>query len=405
MISKKIKKCRVCDDKNLISIKKFPDLGLTGVFLKKDQKTIITPLEVVFSKKSNLLQLRHNYNSNILYGNHYGYRSGLNQVMISHLKDKAGYFNKFLKLNHNSKILDIGSNDATFLKFFKFGKRYGVDPTIAKYKNFYPKKIIKHNSIFDKAYKKINKNRFNLITAIAMFYDLANPLSFLKKIKKILHKDGILHIEVAYMPELIKNFSYDTFCQEHYEFYSLTSLYYIIEKSNLVIQDFGFNQINGGSIWLNIANKETTRKINLKKLKKYLKIEEKIGIKKVSTYKKFFFKAFNHAKQLNNLVSRLKKEKKDIAALGASTKGNVLLQLSNLNSTKISCIYDVNKEKFNRFTPCTNIKILDEDKLQHSKHDYLIILIWHFKSYILKKIKKINSNIKIIIPFPKIRIV
>jgi hypothetical protein len=405
MISKKIKKCRVCDDKNLISIKKFPNLGLTGVFLKKGQKTIITPLEVVFSKKSSLLQLRHNYNSNILYGNNYGYRSGLNPVMVNHLKSKADYFSKFLKINYDTKILDIGSNDATFLKFFNLGIKHGIDPTIIKYKNFYPKKIIKHNVIFDKAYKKINKNQFNLITAIAMFYDLASPLVFLKKIKNILHRDGIFHIEVAYMPELIKNFSYDTFCQEHYEFYSLTSLFYIVEKSNLVIQDFGFNQINGGSIWLNIANKETTRKINLKKLKKYLKIEEKMGIKKVSTYKKFFFKAFNHAKQLDKLISRLKKKNKDIAALGASTKGNVLLQLSNLNSQKVSCIYDINKEKFNKFTPCTNIKILDENKLRNSKHDYLIILIWHFKNYILKKIKNINPNIKIIIPFPKIKIV
>ena len=91
--------------------------------------------------------------------------------------------------------------------------------------------------------------------------------------------------------------------------------------------------------------------------------------------------------------------------MGASTKGNVLLQLSNLNSKKISCIYDVNKEKFNKFTPCTNIKILDENRLQNSKHDYLIILIWHFKAYILRKIKKIKPNIKIIIPFPKIKIV
>jgi hypothetical protein len=405
MFFKKILKCRVSDDKNLISIKKFPNLGLAGVFLKNGQKPIITPLEVVFSKKSNLLQLRHNYNPNILYGNNYGYRSGLNPVMVNHLKSKADYFSYFLKINRNTKILDIGSNDATFLKFFNVGIKYGIDPTIKKYKNFYPKKIIKHNCIFDKAFKKVNKNKFNLITAIAMFYDLSSPLDFLKKIKKILHKDGIFHIEVAYMPELIKNFSYDTFCQEHYEFYSLTSLFYIVEKSNLVIQDFGFNQINGGSIWLNIANKETTRKINLKKIKKYLKIEEKMGIKKISTYKKFFFKAFNHAKQLDKLISRLKKKNKNIAALGASTKGNVLLQLSNLDSQKISCIYDVNKDKLNKFTPCTNIKILNENRLRNSKHDYIIILIWHFKSYILKKIRSINPNIKIIVPFPKIRIV
>ena len=97
MISMKIKSCRVCDDKKLFSIKKFPDLGLTGTFLTHKEKAIITPLEVVFSKRSNLLQLRHNYNSNVLYGNNYGYRSGLNQIMINHLKKKADYLKKKIK--------------------------------------------------------------------------------------------------------------------------------------------------------------------------------------------------------------------------------------------------------------------------------------------------------------------
>ena len=126
-----------------------------------------------------------------------------------------------------------------------------------KFKKNYNKSIETYSKTFDSAYKKLRPKSFKLITAIAMFYDLENPIDCLSKIKKILARNGILHIEVAYLPEIIKTFSYDTFCQEHYEYYSMHSLNYLCEKSNLRIVDFGFNKINGGSIWINVSHKNS----------------------------------------------------------------------------------------------------------------------------------------------------
>ena len=163
-------------------------------------------------------------------------------------------------------ILDIGSNDGTFLNFFENNERcYAVDPSIIKLKKYYKKNINLYPNVFEKTFKKISNKKFKLITAIAMFYDLENPIKFVKNIKSILKEDGIFHIEVAYLPEIIKTFSYDTFCQEHYEYYSLLSLNYIFNKCDMKILNFGKNNINGGSIWINASHKNSNLKIEKKK--------------------------------------------------------------------------------------------------------------------------------------------
>ena len=406
-VFKKIRSCRISNDKNLISVAKFPLMGLTGTFPKTKQSKIIkTPFEVVFSKKSKLLQLKHNYNSNILYGSNYGYRSGLNPLMVNHLKVKKKYLCKKLNINKKGSVLDIGSNDGVFLNFFNDSlSRYGIDPAIIKLKKYYKKRIKLFPKTFERSFKKISNQKFDLVTAIAMFYDLENPLDFLNKIKSILSENGIFHIEVAYLPEIIKTFSYDTFCQEHYEYYSLISLNYLAKKCDMKIIDFGMNDINGGSIWINIAHKNSNHKIKKNKIKDQLNYEIKKKIDKLSTYKIFFKKVFKHAKNLNLLLEKLQKKNFKISGLGASTKGNVLLQLAKINNQKLDRIYDVNKEKFGKFTPITKIKIIDERKIKKFKQDYILLLIWHFKKFVINKIKKNNKKTKIIIPFPKIRII
>ena len=227
-----------------------------------------------------------------------------------------------------------------------------------------------------------------------MFYDLKDPIDFMKKIKQILETNGIFHVEVAYLPEIIKNFSYDTFCQEHYEYYSLISLNYLCEKTGMKIIDFGFNKINGGSIWLNISHSKSKLKEKKLKLKDEINKEIKKGIQKRRTYVNFFKKVRMHAINLNKIVKKLKNKNKIIYGMGASTKGNVLLQFSKIDNKLLEGIFDVNSEKFNKFTPYTKIKILDEKKLKKLKVDYILLLVWHFKKYIINKIKKINKKAK-----------
>ena len=401
-----ITKCRVSKKKDLVSVGKFKGMSLTGTFPKnKYQKIPYLPFEVVYSKSSNLLQLKHNYNPKLLYGDNYGYLSGLNPLMVNHLKKKSSFLKKKIKIKKKDFILDIGSNDGTFLNFFDGSNLFGVDPSIKKFNKNYNKKINKLPYIFEKGYTHLKNKKFKLISAIAMFYDLKDPVLFIKKIKKILEKDGILHIEVAYLPEIIDTFAYDTFCQEHYEYYSLISLNYLCKKANMRIFDFGFNKINGGSIWLNISHSESKFTVNNNKMKRQISYEKNKKIHKAETYRNYFKEVFNHGNKINTIIKRLKNNKKIIYGLGASTKGNVLLQNSRLDKSLLNGIFDINKEKFNKLTPYSKIKILDEKKLKKTKVDYILLLIWHFKGFVINKIKKYNKNTKIIIPFPKIKII
>jgi hypothetical protein len=171
------------------------------------------------------------------------------------------------------------------------------------------------------------------------------------------------------------------------------------------ILNFGFNKINGGSIWLDVTHKDSKLIDNKSKLFRYLKQEKKEKIDKIQTYKNFFNKVIKHSNELNSLIKKITKRDKIIYGFGASTKGNVLLQLSKIDNRTIKGIFDVNPKKFNAFTPSTNIKIIDEKNLSKFKIDYMLILIWHFKNYVIKKIRNANSSIKIIVPFPKIKII
>ena len=171
------------------------------------------------------------------------------------------------------------------------------------------------------------------------------------------------------------------------------------------IIDFGFNKINGGSIWLNISHSNSKFKESTAKIKKQIAYEISKKIDKQENYKKYFKKVFIHGKEIHTILTKQKKNNKKIYGLGASTKGNVLLQVAKVGNNLLDGVFDVNKEKFNKFTPHSKIKILDEKKLKRQKVDFILLLIWHFKKYIINKIKKNNKNVKIIIPFPKIKIV
>jgi len=403
-IYQKISKCRISNDKNLIKVCDFENIKLTGVF-PKSKKEIIksTPLEVVFSKKSKLLQLSHNYNFSNLFGMHYGYRSALNKSMLNHLKKKFHKLNKKLKFNSSDRVLDIGSNDGTFLNFFpKKTFKTGCDPTAKKFKKYYDKSIKIVPKIFDRESSKFIKGKYKLISAIAMFYDLPDPINFIKLIENKLNKNGIFHVEVAYLPYIFKTFAFDTFCQEHLTYFSLKSFENLIKKTNLKILDFEKNTINGGSINFNLALKESSNKINYRKLENLRKYELNNHINSLPFIKKFFKKVKKNIQTIRNNVKSLNGK---VYGFGASTKGNVTLQLCGLNGTDIIKIYDINKEKFGSYTPGSKIKIADEKNITKDQPKYLIFLIWHFKKTISEKIKKFKlKKTKYIWLFPKYKI-
>ena len=402
----KIKNCRSCKSNRLIKVYSLGKQALTGIFPpKKNTKITKGDLSMVLCKKCKLLQLQHNFDSKEMYGDNYGYMSSLNKSMEFHLRVKAINLIKKYNLKSKNSILDIGSNDGTFLSFFsKNFKLFGCDPTIEKFSKLYRKDINQLPFFFSEEHFKNQK--FNLITSIAMFYDLPDPLKFAKEIHNILHDKGIWHIELSYMPLMIKNTSYDTICHEHLEYYSLFSLKFLLNAANLKIINLSFNQINGGSIVLDISKKKSKYK-ECKQLINWVLEREKLNkYNELEKQKSFFKECQNHKILLKKLLKTLKKQNKKVLGYGASTKGNVLLQYCNIKSDMINNIAEVNKFKFNKYTPGTNIKIISEKEAKLKKPDYFLVLPWHFKDHIIKREKNFLKNGgKLIFPLPDIEII
>jgi hypothetical protein len=407
----KLKNCRSCYSKKLVKVFDLGNQKFSGIFPKNiNQKKVPSGrLSMIHCKNCSLLQLEETFDPNLMYGNNYGYMSSLNSSMLKHLYQKSLDLRKVSDLSRGDIIIDIGSNDGSFLKFFP--NKYnlvGIDPTIKKLGKFYRKDITKFPTFFSKEFvEKKFKKKIKLVTSISMFYDLDNPIKFAEDIYDILDTNGLWHLEQSYMPMMLKNNSYDTICHEHLEYYSLRSIKYIFDKVGFKIVDLNFNEINGGSFALTVAKKSNTKHQEAKKLVEWLiKKEELYNYNSISTLKSFFNNVEKHKKIFRDLLLNLKDMKKKVIGYGASTKGNIILQYCNINSSLVPYIGEVNKFKYNRYTPGSKIKIISEKKARDLNPDYLLVLPWHFKNFIIQKEKKIlKKNTKLIFPLPDIDII
>ncbi len=408
---REIKACRISGSKNLISVLSLGHQTLTGVF-PKSPKQVITkgPLELAWCPDSGLLQLKHSYDSNEMYGDNYGYQSGLNQSMVHHLTEKVRVLERMVALNPGDVVLDIGSNDATTLKAYSVEgiQRIGIDPTGKKFMNCYPESIRLIPDFFSSAiYRSVEKSPARIVTSIAMFYDLEAPVEFARQIESILADNGIWHFEQSYMPSMLRMNSYDTICHEHLEYYSLSAIQKILEQVGLKIVDVMMNAINGGSFAIT-ATKVGNRalKQNRPVINWLVEQEERMGLNTPRPYRHFEERVFQHKDDLTRLIHTLNNDGKKILGYGASTKGNVVLQFCGLTVNDIPAIAEVNPDKFGCFTPGTHIPIISEKEARAMRPDYFLVLPWHFKDGIVRREKEFLANGgKMIFPFPEIEII
>tara|TARA_A100001035_G_C27770598_1_gene496128 strand:+ start:585 stop:1850 length:1266 start_codon:yes stop_codon:yes gene_type:complete len=407
---KKISKCRICSNKKLTKIIDLNNQFLQGSFIKKNTPTPYKkkiPLKLALCQKCSLVQLLHTTDKETLYKN-YWYESGINLTMRLHLNNLVKEICTILNIKKENEIsvLDIGCNDGTLLNFYpKKFKKYGIDPSQITNK-------IDKNSInvirdfFPPKKTKRLKSKFDIITSIAMFYDLDNPNLFVKKIKYHLKKHGIWIFELSYLIDMLKLNSFDTICHEHLEYYSLHSLDYLMKKHKLKIFNISKNSINGGSIRCfvtHIDNPLYDNKKNKDFYESLLSYEKKIRINEKNIYLKFNTKINNLKKQLMRKISQIKKNNKKLFILGASTKGNTILQFMGINDKIIPYAIERNKEKIGAKTIGSNIKIISEKSVINNQPDYKLVLPWHFMSEIVKReTNYIKSGGKLIFPLPKI---
>lgn len=406
-----IERSRVGQSDHLIPVLNLGLQELTGVFPRNtDEMVTRGPLELVWDPASGLLQLKHSYEASEMYGENYGYRSGLNQSMVDHLSSKVAYLERLVDLKPGETVLDIGSNDCTLLKAYSVTglERVGIDPTGKKFADYYPGDVKLVPDFFSAAaYASTKARTAKIITSIAMFYDLEDPVAFARQIEQCLASDGIWHFEQSYMPSMLRLNSYDTICHEHLEYYSLGVVQTILDAAGMKVVDVIMNNVNGGSFAVTATKKSNSvSRPNDAVINWLLEQEERMGINTPKPYRDFEERVFRHREDLIRLIRALRADGKTVLGYGASTKGNVVLQFCGFTPDDIPAIADVNPEKFGRVTPGTRIPIISEADAHNMSPDYYLVLPWHFKEGILRREKDyLNSGGKFIFPFPEIEII
>ncbi len=406
-----IEACRVGKDQDLVSVLNLGRQALTGVFPRSASEPVTEgPLELVWSPSSGLLQLRHSYEPGEMYVDNYGYRSGLNQSMVDHLTHKVRYLERLAAPSSGDVVLDIGSNDCTTLKAYSITglTRIGIDPTGKKFAGYYPDDVKLVPDFFSAdAYRSVCDKGARIVTSIAMFHDLEDPIAFACQVAEVLAEDGVWHFEQSYMPSMLRLNSYDTICHEHVEYYSLKVVANILDAADLKLVDVVMNNVNGGSFAVTATHKgNMSLKANRPVINWLLEQEDRMGLGTPRPYRDFEERVFRHREDLSRLIRTLVADGKKVLGYGASTKGNVILQFCNLSTVEIPAIAEVNEEKFGRLTPGTHIPIISEKEARAMKPDYFLVMPWHFKDGILRREREyLADGGRFIFPFPEIEII
>jgi cyclopropane fatty-acyl-phospholipid synthase-like methyltransferase len=411
MTFKKIESCRISGSSSLVHVLDLGEQSLTGVFPRVgDASPTIGPLRLAWCPVSGLLQLEHNFDLNEMYGENYGYRSGLNIAMVDHLAAKVKGLVGKVELLPDDYVLDIGSNDGTLLHCYKGMnvRCVGIDPTAAKFKSYYDSSIRVVPEFFNAQLWRDLTNGVpaKIISSIAMFYDLESPSKFVKDVYSCLSDEGIWHFEQSYMPSMLRTNSYDTVCHEHLEYYSLSVVDKLLSSEGFKILDVKFNGVNGGSFAVTAAKSHSKFRQNDRLIQWLLGQEDRMNLNSPRPYREFEHRVFAHRDDLQRLIRTLVADGKKVAGYGASTKGNVLLQFCGFTQDEIFAIAEVNRDKFGRVTPGTNIPIISEESVKRMQPDYMLVLPWHFRDGIVRREKEfLASGGSLIFPFPEIEIV
>ena len=387
--------CRICFSADQEEILDFGEMALSGVFSDIGAEVPLAPLNLIRCLSCGLVQLAHTYNSSILYGRNYGYESHLNNGMALHLKFRAKILeSKFLSEIRNPIIVDIASNDGTLL--------------ISVVSNYYPVGTIKIPKFFSaSAYRDENLGKANLVTSMAVLYDTESPANFASDVYEILDNQGIWHFEQSYLPTMIRTLSYDTICHEHLLYLSLHDIQRILLKSGFQLLDASLNSTNGGSIAVTAIKSDLV--FESSPFVDYLLGKEiSEGIVDGSMIKKFAIQAHEHKYNLERLIRRYQDAGFLINGLGASTKGNVLLQWLGLDRSIISSIGDVNPRKYGKQTPGTGIPIVPEELIMQEANAKTLTLVlpWHFRDGIVgKSTSLLERGGSLLFPLPQIEVV
>ena len=381
-------KCKITK-KKIPQIINFGKMPIANGFLKKKdfKREFFYNMGVSFSKDISLLQLNNHPKPEMMFNKNYPFFTSSSNFMKNHFKNYANWAKRKYVKKNESKIIEIGSNDGTFLQNFRsknflhlgfepsknvslIARKNGINSIV---KFFNRKNLIK----FDKFV-----NKTDLIFGANVVCHIPDLVEFILTCDLALNENGKVIFEEPYLGSMYKKVSYDQIYDEHIFMFSITSIKKIFEIFDFQLIDVLPQNTHGGSMRYVLERKKS--KLN-RKVKKYLENEKKENINDVSGVIRFKKNCELSKEKLQYKLNDLKRKKKFICGYGATSKSTTILNYCNINSKTIDCIFDTTPNKIGKYSPGMHIPIVDYKNFNKKFYEYAFLFAWNHKKEIEKK--------------------
>jgi NDP-4-keto-2,6-dideoxyhexose 3-C-methyltransferase len=414
--------CKVCGSTELTDVINIAPQFLSPTFTRNNDEEgelakLRVPLTMTlcdrskFARGCGLLQLREEVEPDLLY-RRYFYRSATSATMRNDLKDVVRDIASRLDLGPQDIVVDIGANDCTTLTFYpphlqRVGYEparnidwSGVDPTITIINDYFAAAPFRMR--FGGAMAKA-------VSCNAMFYDLADPNRFVEEVKAILAPDGIWCIQLSYLPLMITNMNFYDICHEHLSYYSLDALSTLMARHDLMVFDAATNAVNGGSLRAFFAHASNTRALTEAGRRNLQALDEQEALLKLrdaDTYRKYFASIEDLARRVNRYIDGQIQRGGKVFGLGASTKGNVLLQFFGITKKTMPYISERNPDKVGLRTLGTDFELISEEHARQLRPASMLVLPWYFKTEIVEREREyLQQGGTLLFPMPHAHVV
>ena len=403
-----ITKCRVSGSEKLTPVLSLGSQPLSGIYPSPDSPDPSTsPLDLVICDSEEgcrTLQLKHSADAWEMYGDNYGFLSATSPTMCRHLQGIVTEALELVQPNPGDVVLDIACNDGTLLNFYRDRNltRIGMDPSSKKSADKFDADIQVIYDFFsaDGVREMVGDKKCKIITSIAMFYDLEDPIDFMKQIHSVLAPDGIWVFELSYMPLMLKNLTYGQIMHEHLTYLGLQQIQWMAERADLKILDVSLNFMHGGSFRIKAARKENPMKPNHEAIEKILDAEKPLAT--MAPFERFHNRIIQHRHEIRAFFDLMRSSGKKVYGYGASTKGNIVLNYCGITPQDLIAISDLEPQKDGAVTPGTRIPIISHEKLREIHPDYALVLAWHYRPEIIKsEINYLEKGGKLVFDLPR----
>lgn len=398
--------CRICRSTRLLPAVRIGPQFIGATFVKTNEDNpkgkIKIPMTLLLCQDCGLVQLRETTRPDLLYENYF-YRSNVTNTMRMDLQNVVSDVLGKIRVAAGDAVLDIGCNDGLMISMFPPDlERVGIEPaknidwshleeSIEIINDYFPSKLLEGRS-------------FKVISATAMFYDLDDPNHAVGELKRLLAKDGVLCIQVSYLYDTIKDMNFYDIIHEHLVYYSLSTLSYLMQRNGLTVFDASTNAVNGGSLRVMVAHKETKRKKSMN-LEYLLTRERELDLDKPATYDTFSKRIKSNSERVRGYIQDQVSDSRLVIGLGASTKGNALLQIADITKDLLPYISERSSVKVGLRTLGTDIELISEEAARKMNPAVMFVIPWNFKAEIVEREKKYldtGGRLLFIMPYPHV---